>query len=412
MMRWWTGAALLAGWVGLTGLAWSQSPPALPIGPSMPEPLPVAGQMPQGVVPSRGTGMPSGYVPSGVPGTGGLNPPPLDNNYSAFTDENPAYWNQSRDFWAGCGGWYADFGSRWFERQRGGHAAMSLLDASDLHNGLPAVPGTPVLQSFHDLSPYMEPGWTGAVGYFWDGMAIEFSGFYSGDQKGVSDASSAGRIDSFFFNPPLGFEGDNGMWNHADIFKTTMTTQIYNAELNAKLWAPDLTGFNAIVGLRYFNVQERLQMGVDDDSLSFALDQTRQALYIVKTYNQLVAAQLGFEFNQPLLPWLGISGFGKGAWGANFYDVRYQLYRGDGFFGFNDTRSTTLFSQLYETGVFVDFYMGSRWHVKLGYEAMWFLDMPEVTEQVNYNLAEPTALLRDKGSIFWHGPALEFQVQF
>lgn len=412
MAKWWTGVALLGTWVGSAGLAWSQLPPALPNGPSMPEPLPVAMPANQGKAPAGTPGMPPGSQLSGVPGTGGLCPPPLDPNYSAFTDENPSFWNQSRDFWAGCGGPYVNLGVRWFERQRGGHAAMSLLDADNLHNGKVSPPGTPVLQSFHDLSPYMQPGWTGAIGYFVDGMAVELSGFYTGNQKGISNDAVAGRINSFFFNPPVGFEGDNGMWNHADIFKVTMSTQVYNAELNTKLWAPNLTGFDAIVGLRYFNVQERLDMGVDDDSLSFALDQTRQALYIVKTENQFVAAQLGFEFNEPLLPWLSIGGFGKGAWGCNFYDVNYQLHRGDSFLGFDRSRSTTMFSMLYETGVSLDFYFGSRWHAKMGYDAMWFIDMPEISEQVNYNLAQPTGLLRDKASIFWHGPVFEMQLLF
>ena len=243
------------------------------------------------------------------------------------------------------------------------------------------------------------------------------SGFYIFQNNSTASIQAPGRIDSFFGNPPLGFEGDNGLWLQADRMSTSFSSTLWNAEANYRYTDAAVTGAELIAGVRYLDLDERLSSVTDDDGFQFPMingqsDPARVATYSVRTHNHLVAPQLGFEWDKELAHWLTLGVAGKGAWGANFVTLDRSLVRGDGFVGFNNSKSETQFSQMYEIHAFVDFHLLERLNLRMGYNTMWFLNMANVVDQYDFNLQNTGNVNNRDGSIFFHGPMAELQFLF
>src|SRR5262249_15544624 len=173
----------------------------------------------------------------------------------------------------------------------------------------------------------------GTIGYLCGNQSIELSGFWIPQNSSSADFFFPGRIDQFFTNPPLGFEGDNGLWLQADHVRTTLRTELANAELNYRWWNSALTGGEALIGIRYLDQRELLSMFTGDDDLTVLdingnPDPTRQATYSIDVHNHILAPQLGLEYHNALCSWIGISLSAKGAWGVNWVDTRAKLLRG------------------------------------------------------------------------------------
>jgi hypothetical protein len=348
--------------------------------------------------------------PDGGPPGPNFMPPPVPDGPSAFADEGYSRFNQSREYYNGCG-WYTTVGIMALQRQQTVHTPLILADPGNLDTGIVPPATAPLLQDIHDIRPEMRGGIQAAVGYFWDDSKIELSGFYLPQSKAQVSQTVPGQLDSFFFNPPLGFEGDNGLWLQADTIRTSLRTELANGELNYHCWSCLFTGLHPLVGIRYFDLNERLQIATSDDSVMLGLpDPLHDATYTVRAQNQLLAAQLGVEYNQPILSWMGITATAKGAWGVDFAQIDYYLERGDGFVGLSSSRSETIFSQLYEVGVFLDFYMGSRWHLRGGYQALWIYHVPVASSQLDFDLSQLNGVRNDNGSVFFQGPTLELQM--
>ena len=67
---------------------------------------------------------------------------------------------------------------------------------------------------------------------------------------------------------------------------------------------------------------------------------------------------------------------------------------------------------LYELNGFVDFHLLERVRLRLGYNAMWFVHMANVTDQYDFNLQNTNGLNNQSGSVFFHGPMAELQFFF
>jgi hypothetical protein len=172
-------------------------------------------------------------------------------------------------------------------------------------------------------------------------------------------------------------------------------------------------GCQFLAGVRYLDLQERLLIFTDDDVLTAgAPDPLTAANYIYRTHDRIVAPQLGVELSQPIWSWLGFSAVAKGAWGVNFLHTDTRLIRQDGLVGFDSSRNTTIFSQMYEVGVFLDVYLGSCCHVRGGYRGLWILDVPSAVSQVDFNLQHVNGTENDNGSIFFHGPSASVEIVF
>jgi hypothetical protein len=306
------------------------------------------------------------------------------------------------------------------QRQRLGHGAAVVLDTASggVHTGTPPPPGAPLLGDFHDINIRFNNGERVTLGYHCDGQAFELSGFYLSQNSSAKEYAHAGSLDTFFnvngsFTTfPLGFEGDNGMWSHADVMRLRLQTAQGSAEFNYRCWLGADSDCSWLIGVRYLGLYERFSFYTGDNDLTIP-NPTTQSTYSVTANNQIVAPQLGFEWNRPICCWLAFTMSAKAAWGANFLTVDVNLKRGDGFQGPHGSRSQTLFSQLYETGFFLDIGLPKcPGRLRAGYDLMWAVDVAEALGQFDYNLAHTSGRVKDHQSIFYHGPIAELTFRF
>jgi hypothetical protein len=323
------------------------------------------------------------------------------------------------------GACYGSIGYMALQRQLLGHGAAAVLDTAsggvDTGNLPPA--GAPEVANFHDVNMRWNQGGRVTIGYHCDGQAFELSGFYLSQSSSAKVFENPGRLDTFFnvngnFTvAPIGFEGDNGLWLQADVIKLRLQTALGNAEANYRCWLSADSNFSWLIGIRYLDLYERFSFYTGDDDLTVIgvngqPDPTRQATYSVTAHNQILAPQLGFECNRAINCWLAFTMSAKGAWGANFLTVDVNLKRGDGFQGPHNGRSQTLFSQLYETGFFLDFRLRECARLRAGYDLMWVVDVAEALGQFDYNLAHTSGQTKNNQSIFYHGPLVELSFLF
>jgi hypothetical protein len=420
MSRWWKGMAVVAAWLGLGGAGWAQPGydgriPS-PVGAArMPEPAPCG---------------PSQPTPPLVPGplTPQMAPPGPGPELSLPADHTSAF--QCEDF-AGEQACYASVGWMALQRSSLPRAPLAFRDLLPLDTGIPRPFGRPALD-FRDIHPDFNSGVRATVGYLSDNNALELTGFYvfeATDRHRATNrgrgAVNRGRLDAPFFNPPLGFEGDNGLWLQADRMDIALTSALGNVELNCRTWNIGIHGGDLILGVRYLNYRENFDFFTGDDDLTFPTifgtpDPTRQATYTTRVRNQILAPQIGFEYTTPLphnccgchLSWIWLGWEAKAAVGVNFIRFHNTLTRGDGFVGFDSVDNTIRLGQIYELGAFLDFHLLERARVRVGYNALWVVDVAKAPEQLDFNLANPVGRENTTGTTFFHGPLVELQLLF
>ncbi|HEV3259639.1 MAG TPA: BBP7 family outer membrane beta-barrel protein [Gemmataceae bacterium] len=398
MAKWSIGVAVVVVSLAAASGARAQFGPDGSGAPPMSEPVPIA--------PSS-LGYPAPAAPPGGPACEPLTPPLPDDTINAFSAEVPA---------CGPSGCYAGVGALALQRVRRDRRTLAVLDPQNLDTGIPPPANAPVAATFGGGQTFA-PGVVATVGYHWQTCALEFSGFYIPSNTSTNETDNPGRLDSFFFNPPLGFEGDNGLWLQADQIRTSLRTALGNAELNAILQSISCEDLQFIVGARYIDLQERLQIFTDDDGLTIRTvtgqpDPLRQATYQVSTQDRLIAGQFGLAYNTCICPWLSLDVSGKAGVGANFADVALVLTRGDGLVGRTGQRENTMVSQVYDTGIFLDWHCWEGMHLRTGYTAMWLVHVPEATNQVDFNLEHNFGTHSNDNGIFFHGPLIEFECFF
>jgi len=313
--------------------------------------------------------------------------------------------------------WFFDLGAVGLQRQSLPSGAIAVFDPQNLDTGTPPPAGSPVAQRLSNIHTPMNFGIGGTIGLIEACNTFEFTGFIIFENSRSIQAARPGQIDLFFVNPPLGFEGDNGLWLQADRTTTTFSSSLGDAELNYRYANPAVKEAELIAGVRYLDLREQLSTFTDDDGLAFPLtnggfDPTRAATYSVQAHNRLVAPQLGFEWAHSVAPWATLGFGGKAALGANFLEQRTSLVRADGFVGFNNVKNDVQFSQAYELKAFVDFHILERARIHLGYNAMWFNNVADVGNQYNFNLQNINSTTNANRSIFFHGPVVELQFLF
>jgi hypothetical protein len=409
MIRRWLGAAAVAGWLGLGAAAHAQYLPSTAgAARIMPEPMPCG----------PGGGAPPAPQPNLIPGpltTETAPPGPCPdlslpaNHMSAFQCEN----------WPPDCAFYVNVGAMALQRQQLGKGAVAVFDdfAGGLDTGTPGIPFAPVAQRFKDVVPGMDWGLRGTVGYIFGDQAVELTawGTFMRSQSQLVD--NPGNIDVFFHNPPLGFEGDNGLWLQADRVTTTFMSGLFNGELNYRCWNGGIHGLEFIAGVRYLDQREKLSIYTNDDDLTLESvgrppDPRRTATYAVATHNHILAPQIGVDYTWPLLCWLWLGFDGKAGVGPNWVNTNITLDRGDGFNGINDHHIHVGVSQVYEVGAFVDFHILERMRLRGGYMGLWMVDVATSQDQVDFNLANTGGRKNYTGSIFYHGPLVELQFLF
>jgi hypothetical protein len=396
MRKWWTTAALAAMWLGQTAVSTAQAPGQMAGAGYMPEPVPISGP---------GAANPLIAPPGYAEGQG-----PMPGPGMAHEGEQGER-----------SGMYFSVGASALRRQRLGHLPLVVIDTASngLDTGVPPALGATTLPllNLNLINPNYIWGPSATVGFQSGSNALELSGFWLPDQDHTTDIQLRGLLDLPFFNPPLGFEGDNGLWLQADRVSTSFRSAIGNAEINGRHWSESCPGLQGIYGVRYLDLQERFAIFTGDDDLTFRdingfPDPVRQATYFTRAHSHIIAPQLGFEYDIPFFSWFTIALTGKGAWGINFYEVQRSLKRGDGFIGFDQTRSASTFSHMYEIGAFGDIGVFDRIHFRAGYSAFWVLHVPEATSQIDFNLRNVMPTHKDDGSIFYHGPTFQVELFF
>jgi hypothetical protein len=397
------GVTLVGVVLGLPVAARAQYLPSGPGPKPMPEPVPCA---------PNGSTIPGPLNPIMAP------PGPPDelslpaNHSSAFqcpeyAEHNPVY---------------VYLGSLAYQRPRPDHGQVVFQDPAlrGLDTGIRPIRQADLnndVQDYDMLVPQMAFGVAATIGYQVGDCALEATGFYVPRSNTHVDTVRQGRLDLNFFNPPLGFEGDNGLWLQADRVRTTLGTTLASGELNLRYIDKAFAGVEPLIGVRYLNVQEDLSIYTGDDDQAFLdinghPDPTRQATYTIHTNNNIVAGQLGLELQYPVCCWLCLGGFAKGAWGWDLFQKTTTLTRGDGFLGFDERTHHDQFAHVYELGCYLDFYILEQLRLRGGYNVMWVVNVPEAISQVNFDLANPNTFQKDNGSIFFHGPIVQLQFLF
>jgi hypothetical protein len=418
MTRWWLGVALVAGCLCQPALAQNQQPTMpTPYGAARtpPEPLPI-GACPEptpNLIPGPLT---PDKAPYGPPD--GLDLPP--STPGAFQSVN--YPPELAVFF--------DAGGQALQRQKLGAGTIALQDIANpnpsLKIGTVPVPSSPTAQNFDDITPNMAWGPRLTLGLLAGTDIIEVTGYFIPNNSATNSRTDPGRIFAYFTNAPPGFGGDNGLFTQDDRISSTLQNQIANVELNYRYSDLGVNGLELILGVRYFDVRERLSTSVDQNGVLAPLvtgpgvtqsNPLDEATYTAATHNRILAPQFGFEGNwgvqdKGCFSWLSLGILAKGAWGMNFVDDSHSLIRGDGFVGFQNELSSTIFSQMYEIGAFAEIHITERMKVRAGYNALWVLHVDAVVDQYEFNLAKPQGPINHDGSILYSGPMVELQLLF
>lgn len=395
----WTGLALILGGLLAVGPAKAQmllnQAPRTP----MPEPIPAAPS-------ALGAGGPMAG-PYGAPGPGyGPGAPfPLDD-CCKDDDCNPC-----KAFHQACG-CYLGIGALGLQRQGLGNSVVAVFDPgpSIIDTGTGAPGNTGIALNYDTIEPNMSWGVRATLGYRVEDFAVELSGFYLPENEAQASVFSPGQVNTVFVNAPAGFFGNQGLFLQADLARATLRTALGSAEVMCRFMAPEQPGLQLLLGLRYLDLQERMRVLVVDDG--GATTPVASANYTSRTFNKVVAPQVGLECDKCLCGYLAVGASAKAAFGANFIKSDADLQRGDSLLGFSNESARTEFTQLYELGFYLDIHCFDRTRLRAGYTTLWVVGVAEAVDQIDFNLANTQPLKRDDGSIFYHGPLIEFQLLF
>jgi len=134
--------------------------------------------------------------------------------------------------------------------------------------------------------------------------------------------------------------------------------------------------------------------------------------YSTRVYSNIIAPQIGVEYQKSIVHGVACGIYGKAAAGYDLSDIAVTLTRGDGLLGTHGAHTRHNFSQIYETGAYLDVYLLERLRVRAGYMAMWIANVPEAVDQFSYDLSAPLGRQDSTGTIFFHGPSIELQFLF
>jgi hypothetical protein len=407
MRTWCKGVALAAAWLGLGVPAWAQGYAPQPVGAArMAEPL------------SCGhTEAPPNLQPGPPP------PPPVDPNCNSLPAGHSSAF-QCEDYALECRPYFSAGAIGLRRASRVSNNPLAFRDPLGIDTGLPIpFPSPPdiVIARPGDVNPHMAFGPKATFGWLFNDEAIEITGFWIPGEGAVRDFTLPGQINVPFFNPPLGFEGNNGLWLQADRLRTTFHSGFWNAEVNYRRWNLAVNGIELILGVRYLNLREDLTIFTDDEGvvrpdIFGRPDPRRQATYRVNSINQVVAPQFGGEYSFPAfctpVGTFSLGASAKVALGVNFVDRDYSLKRGDGFPGYRLHRKNIAFGQIYDASAFVEWHILEKFRVRAGYNVLWVGTVSWPDRQLNFDLSAQGQTPRDSSMSFYHGPTVELEFLF
>ncbi len=318
---------------------------------------------------------------------------------------------------------YGGVGPIALQRQRMGNGVVAVADPGltvnvpgiprNVDSGITPPPGAPTALVFGDTPSDYHWGVEATLGFQFGANAIELTGFYIGQQTDSRTFTAIGQYDLPFsaFRPPLGFEGDNFLWLQADRVGLSLETRLASLELNYRRQCQPW--LELIFGARYVYQSERLGIFTDDGVLESPPPiPALQATYEVNTINRIYGGQFGFEIQHFLLPGFALSFSDKNMIGYNHFSVDNRLFRGDGLTRPEGSFRGNEISGLVELDLMATWWLNEHMRLRFGYQALWLLHLPQAQQQVNFDPTTPLSEVNDKGSIFYQGPRLEFQLAF
>lgn len=425
MSRWRMGVALTAAWLALEVAARAQYPAPPQAGTRlMPEPMPYS-PAPSAAAPS---GTPFGFPPGGMPGAPGGMPgapggmpgapggmpgapggPGCPPDLTLSADHTGAFECNPPE--PECA-FIISAGAIALQRQGLGTGAIAVANPSPFFNGMNIPPESPKALGYDNIQQKYNWGFQGTLGYIVGNQALEATGFFlPTSTTGAAIASPTHSLDALFGNPPPGFSGTHGLFQLADVVSTSFSSTLANAELNYRYWPAGYAGLDMILGVRYIDQKEALQIGVQEDGLTMAAP-LATAVYTAFAHNHIVAPQVGAEYTLAPCRWFAVSLVAKGAFGPNFVNTYTSLARGDGYQGFNGHRDVTVFSQVYSGMVSLDFAPTDRMRFRVGYNLLWLVGIATAGDTTDYNLQHTYGSGNTDGSTFYQGPSAEFQLLF
>ncbi len=314
----------------------------------------------------------------------------------------------------GCGKFFVDFGWLMLKRNPYNTRPFVVADVSGFDTGNPADPTQVNLFRLNDVGIPWNNGFQVNFGVQQEDVIYEFAGWYVPNRGAARFLSGEAGLSSFFVRPPLGFEGNAGMWQQADTMRFDFRQNSASGAFNAKIIGPcdcEEFRYSLLVGLRYVDLWERLDYTVDDDAIRFGSFPGTIATLTYQTTNRLMGPQVGFDLNYAVNSWFGIEAMGRLGFMTNLMTIRHTLTRGDGFQGFDTSIQRAEFTQLYETGVHLYLYSGNM-RLKGGYDFKWFVGTAKTDNQINFDLETQPTTFSTTGTLFFHGPSVSLEIFF
>jgi hypothetical protein len=326
-------------------------------------------------------------------------------------------WQEPCDEACPCPCFYVSAGGLAYVRQPLGNGVLVVQDPASQESGTSPGPRAPSALTFGQVTPHMEMGVQAALGFRSGPRALEVSGFYVPRSAVSTFLNDPGRLALPFsaFPAPFGFTGTDSLWLDVDSVSATLDQQMASIEVNYRSqWSH---WFEAIVGVRYFDLREDFSVVTDDDSRTAQQrrappDPRRVANYSIRTQDHIIGPQFGFEMEKWMVPGLALGLTSKNLVGANFLEVSQTLTRGDGFSGPNGSRYQSQVSAVFELNLHLTWDINFHTRVRGGYSALWLVNVPEAVEQINFNPNVAGGSPNDHGSIFYHGPTVYLQLQW
>jgi hypothetical protein len=245
-------------------------------------------------------------------------------------------------------------------------------------------------------------------------MMWELGGYFASFGVIRKNLVAPGRLDTPYFNAPVGFQDTAGLWLNADLMAFEFGNSVWSAETNLRWFGSTWKCFdvNYLVGLRYVKLYERFTHYTVDDDIQFGVnDPTTRANLTFQAENDMLGAQVGFGMTQWLSETWSLSYDQKVGLMANGAKSRNRLVRDDGLVGFDTVHTTWRFATIWEGGLYLGLGTGG-WRARAGYEYKIFSGVSSINQQFTFDLQDAAFRHKSTDTLLYHGPSLSIEWVF
>jgi hypothetical protein len=234
-----------------------------------------------------------------------------------------------------------------------------------------------------------------------NGTAFEVTYFSRNDWA----ESASGVSSPSFALIPLVSTGSHSIFV-ADRVSSSLTTALYNAEVNVFQPFQHQANIEWLVGLRYFRMVERFGFHAEADGTHSLY----QSDYDVRSSNNLYGLQLGLRWTHNWNRW-SLTGLTKTGIYGN--DASQQQFLGNNSHGVIRDFATSRVgvAVIQEVGINAVYHLTERCLIRGGYNAFLIGGLARAGDQLDFS-ANPAPTLYSHGSALLHGPSAGVELQF